>query len=149
MAKLYYRGMAAENGKPKIGRSARLLGVRPTIDINIEQMPLGCLDEQGYLLPDSQRKLHGDLVVVAIRDTKGMSVSLSIEGLPAFRKPTKFGGIGKDPLWHIDDSIITGDLQATQDSPTHVSILPRVTMVLEKYEAALANTQKYWQRVDQ
>jgi hypothetical protein len=47
MTKLYYRGMAAQNGKPKIGRSARLLGVRPTLDINIEQMPIGSLDGQG------------------------------------------------------------------------------------------------------
>jgi hypothetical protein len=148
MAKLYFRGMAEQNGKPKIGRSARLLGVRPSIDINIEQIPIGYLDEQSYLLPESQRKLHGDLVAVAIRDTKGMSVSLSIEGLPAFRKPSQFGGNSKDPLWQIDDSMITGDLQAVQDSPTHVSIMPRVTMALEKYEAALANTQKYWERVD-
>lgn len=148
MAKLYYRGMASEDGKPKIGRSARLLGVRPTIDINTEQMPIGFLDQQGYLLPESQRKLHGDIVAVAIRDTKGMSVSLSIEGLPTFRKPARFGGMGKDPLWQIDDSMINGELEAVQDSPTHVSIMPRVTMVLEKYETALANTQKYWERVD-
>ncbi len=148
MAKLYYRGMAEQNDRPKIGRSARLLGVRPTIDINIEQIPISCLDEQGYLLPESQRKFQGEFVTVAIRDTKGMSVSLSIEGLPAFRKPSKFGGNGKDPLWQIDGSIITGDLEAVQDSPTHVSIIPRFTMSLEKYETALANTQKYWQRVD-
>lgn len=140
--------MAERNGKPEIGRSARLLGVRPNIDINIEQVPTGWLDEQSYLLPEPQRKLHGDLVSVAIRDTKGMSVSLSIEGLPAFRKPTKFGGNGKDPLWQIDDRMITGDLQAVQDSPTHVSIMPRVTMALEKYESTLANTQQYWERVD-
>ena len=44
---------------------------------------MGCLDEQGSLLSDSQRELHGHLVAVAIRDTKGMSVSLSIEGLPS------------------------------------------------------------------
>jgi hypothetical protein len=111
-------------------------------------MLIGCLDAQGYLLPESQRHLQGDLVAVAIRDTKGMSVSLSIEGLPAFRKPARFGGNSKDPLWQTDDSMIAGDLQAVQDSPTHVSIMPRVTMVLEKYEAALANTQKYWERVD-
>ena len=148
MAKLYYRGMVAQDGKPKIGRSARLLGVRPAIDINIEQMPIGFLDEHGHLLPESERQLHGDLIAVAIRDTKGMSVSLSIEGLPAFRKPTEFGGNGKDPLWKIDDSIITGDLQAVQDSSTHVSIMPRVTMSLAKYETALANTQQYWERVD-
>lgn len=106
-------------------------------------MPIGYLDEQGYLLPESQRKIQGETLTVAIRDTKGMSVSLSIEGLPEFRKPSQFGGNGKDPLWQIDDSNITGDLQAVQDSPTHVSILPRITTLLEKYETALANTQKY------
>jgi hypothetical protein len=149
MVKLYYRGMAEQNNRPKIGRSARLLGIRPGIDINIEQMPIGYLDEQGYLLPESQRKISGELVTVAIKDTKGMSVSISIEGLPAFRKPARFGGTGKDPLWQIDDNIITGDLQAIQDSPTHVSILPRVTMSLERYEVALANTQKHWERVNE
>jgi hypothetical protein len=93
--------------------------------------------------------LDGDLVAVAISNDKGMSVSLSIEGLPAFRKPKEFGGNGKDPLWKIDDSIIIGDLQAVQDSSssTHVTITPSVTMSLAKYEAALANTQEYWERV--
>ncbi len=148
MATLYYRGMAEQNGKPKIGRSARLLGVRPGLDINVEQIPVGYLDDQGYLLAESEREEQGELVTVAIRDTKGMSVSLSIEGLPVFRKPAKFGGNGKDTLWQIDDSIITGDLQAIQDSPTHVSILPRRSMSLERYELALANTQNYWERVD-
>ncbi|AFZ60861.1 hypothetical protein H6G54_22990 [Anabaena cylindrica FACHB-243] len=148
MVKLYYRGMIDENGKPKIGRSARLLGIRPSIDINIEQMPIDSLDEQGYLLPESEREFQDELVDVAIVNTGGMSVSLSIEALPAPRKPAKFGGYGKDPLWQIDDSNITGDLQAVQDSPTHVSISPRVTMLLERYELALVNTQDYWERID-
>jgi hypothetical protein len=148
MVKLYYRGMIDENGKPKIGRSARLLGVRLGIDINIKQMPVDSLDEQGYLLPESEREFQGELVDVAIVNTGGMSVSLSIEALPAPRKPAKFGGYGKDPLWQIDDSNITGDLQAVQDNPTHVSISPRVTMSLERYELALANTQDDWERID-
>jgi hypothetical protein len=148
MAKLYYRGMSEQNGKPKIGRSARLLGIRPTIDINVEQMPIGYLDEQGYLLPESKRENQGELVTVAIKDDKGMSVSLSIEGLPSFRKPSEFGGNGKDALWQIDDTKIIGDLQAVQDSSTHVSILPGATMALARYEAAFANTQQDWQRVD-
>ena len=131
--------MVDENGKPKIGRSARLLGVRLGIDINIKQMPVNSLDEQGYLLPESEREFQGELVDVAIVNTGGMSVSLSIEALPAPRKPAKFGGYGKDPLWQIDDSNITGDLQAVQDSPTHVSISPRVTMSLERYELALTS----------
>ncbi|MCC3427943.1 MAG: hypothetical protein JGK12_29505 [Microcoleus sp. PH2017_01_SCD_O_A] len=148
MNKLYYRGMAEQNGKPKIGRSARLLGVRPGIDIDIEQMPTGYLNEQGYLLAELEREFRGELVAVAVRNTKGMSVSISIESLPAFRRPTKFGGTGKDSLWQIDDIKIIGDLQAVQDSPTHVSILPRATMSLEMYDAALANTQNDWERVD-
>ena len=148
MAKLYYRGMTEHNHKPKIGRSARLLGVRPSIDINVEQMPVGYLDKQGYLLAESEREIRGEFVTVAIRDHKGMSVSLSIDGLPDFRKPANFGGTSKDPLWQIDDSYITGDLEAIQDSATHVSILPKTTMSLAKYEAALANTQNYWLRVD-
>jgi hypothetical protein len=148
MAKLYYRGMTEQNSKPKIGRSARLLGIRPGIDIDVEQMPTGYLNEQGYLLTDSEREFRGELVFVAVRNTKGMSVSLSIESLPAFRRPSKFGGTGKDSLWQIDDKNIMGDLQAVQDSPTHVSILPRVTMSLERYEAELANTQNDWEKVD-
>jgi hypothetical protein len=146
MAKLYYRGMAEDNGKPKVGQSARLLGVRPGVDI--EQVPAGYLGVQGYLLSETGREPPGKPVAVAIRNAKGMSVSLTIDGLPAFRKPTSFGGTGKDSLWQIDDSKISGDLEAVQDTPTHVSILPRATMLLEKYEAALANTQNYWERVD-
>jgi hypothetical protein len=148
MAKLYYRGMAEQNGKPRVGRSARMLGIRPNIDIDVEQMPAGCLDEQGRLLPEVERNYQGESIAVAIKNTRGMSVSLSIEGLPAFRRPATFGGSGKDPLWQIDDSKITGDLEAMQDSPTHVSILPSATMRLDKYEAALANTQNDWGKVE-
>ncbi|HBB32675.1 MAG TPA: hypothetical protein DDZ80_17505 [Cyanobacteria bacterium UBA8803] len=148
MTKLYYRGMAEENGKPKVGRSARLLGVRPGIDIDVEQMPRNWLDEQGFLRPEVEHNpWSGEPVAVAIRNTKGMSVSLSIESLPAFRKPATFGGTGKDPLWQIDDCKITKDLEAVQDSATHVSILPKATMLLEKYEAALASTQNNWEKL--
>lgn len=147
MENLYYRGMAEENGKPKVGRSARLLGVRPGIDIDIEQMPRDWLDEEGYLRPEVERIFSGELIAVAVRNTKGISTSLSIESLPAFRRPVTFGGTGRDLLWQIEDSKIIGDLEAVQDSATHVSIVPRTTMLLEKYEAALANTQDDWKRV--
>jgi hypothetical protein len=148
MAKFYYRGMAEENDKPKIGRSARLLGIRPGIDIDVEQIPRDYLDDQGYLRPETERKPMGELVAVAIRNTKGLSTSLSVESLPAFRRPATFGGTGRDPLWQIEDSQITGDLEAVQDSATHVSIMPRTTMLLERYEGALAKTQDLWKRVE-
>ncbi|WP_448522147.1 Tse2 family ADP-ribosyltransferase toxin [Schleiferia thermophila] len=139
--------MAEADGKPKVGRSARLLGVRLGIDIDIEEIPKDWLDAQGYLRPEAERKATGDVVIVAVRSTKGMSTSLSIESLPAFRRPTAFGGTGRDPLWQIEDSNIGSDLEAVQDSATHVSIMPRVTMLLEKYETALANAQNDWERV--
>ncbi|MEM6255089.1 MAG: hypothetical protein AAF821_19405 [Cyanobacteria bacterium P01_D01_bin.156] len=147
MVQIYYRGMAATDGKPKLGRSARLLGIRPGVDIDVSHMLQGWLDFQGYLHPEVARDDSGVEVEVAIRNTKGMSTSLSIEGLPAFRKPKAFGGTGRDPLWRIDSKYINGDLEAVQDSLTHVSIMPRVTMLLERYEAALAETQNYWQKV--
>ena len=147
MTKLYYRGMAEANGKPKVGHSARLLGVRLGIDIDIEEIPKDWLDAQGYLRPEAERKATGEVVIVAVRSTKGMSTSLLIESLPAFRRPTAFGGTGRDPLWQIEDSKIGGALEAVQDSATHVSIMPRATMLLEKYETALANTQNDWERV--
>ncbi|MDB9452520.1 hypothetical protein [Dolichospermum circinale] len=146
MVKFYYRGMVDENGKPKIGRSARLLGVRlGDIDINIKRMPVDSLDEQGYLLPESERKFQGELVDVAIVNTGGMSVSLSIEALPAPRKPAKFGGYGKDPLWQIDDSNITGDLQAVQDNPSnsHFKIIYRLSRISNfKYSTKKLNYQE-------
>ncbi len=147
MAKLYYRGMAEENGKPKVGCSARLLGVRPGIDIDVQQVPRDWLDGQGYLRPEGERNPSGEPVTVAIRNTKGMSTSLAIESLPVFRRPAAFGGTGKDPLWQIEDSKITGDLEAVQNSPSHISIMPRTTMLLEKYKIALANTQNDWEKV--
>jgi hypothetical protein len=140
--------MAEANGKPKVGRSARLLEVRLGIDIDVVEMSKDWLDDQGYLRPETERKSTGELVVVALRSTKGMSTSFSIESLPAFRRPDAFGGMGRDPLWQIEDSKISGDLKAVQDNATHVSIMPRVTMLLEKYEAALASTQNDWERVN-
>ena len=104
--------MAEENGKPKMGRNARLLGVRPTIDIDVEQVSKDGFNEQSYLLPETERKSSEESVTVAIRNTKGMSVYLSIKSLPPFRKPPKFGGTGKDPLWQIDDSKLLGDIEA-------------------------------------
>ena len=148
MAILYFRGMVAANDKPKVGRSARMLGVRAGIDIDAIEVPKIWLDEIGYLRPELERGIGADLTLVALRNTKGMSTSISIESLPSHRKPIAFGGISRDPIWQIDSSYIDGDLEAVRDSPTHISIMPRATMLFAKYELALANTQQYWYRVE-
>ncbi len=147
MTKLYYRGMIADNGKPKIGRHARYLGIRPNIDIDVDLVSKDSIDECGYLISSSSHDTDREMVEVAVRNTKGMSVSLSIEALPDFRKPLAFGGSGRDPLWQIDSDKITGDLEAVRDSATHVSIMPKVTMLLAQYEAALASTSDAWELV--
>jgi hypothetical protein len=145
--KLYYRGMRESNGKPKVGRSARLLGVRPEVDIDVVLVPESRLDDIGDLNNFPEQETEAETVAVVIRNTKGMSTALSIEGLPSFRKPQAFGGTGQDPLWQIEDYHIMGDIEAVQDGETHVSILPRTTMLLARYEAALAATQDFWELV--
>jgi hypothetical protein len=143
----YFRGMAGQNGKPKIGRSARCLGIRPGIDIDVAMLPIGHLDSQGSLLPKAKRADIGELAEVAIKNGKGMSLSSAIAGLPPFRKPAEFGGTGFDPLWQIEATQLPPGLEAIQDGMTHVSLCPRVTMLLERYEAALAATHLDWHKV--
>ena len=144
MAKYYYRGMRDDNGKPKLGRNARCLGIRPNIDIDLQNVLQGWVDKRGFLLPESKRRNIGMEVKVVIKNGKGMSLSLSVEGLPKFRKPPQFGGNGKDPIWEIDSHNLRGDLEAIEDGSSHVSLIPRRTMLLERYEQALARTQNDW-----
>jgi hypothetical protein len=148
MTTFYFRAMVGEGNQPKVGRSARLLGIRPGIDIDTIEVPDSWVDPSGYLRIESERGESKNLVIVAVRNTKGMSTSISIESLPPHRKPIAWGGTGRDLIWQIDSGYIEQDLEAVRDSPTHVSIMPSVTMLLAKYELALANTQKYWQRVE-
>jgi hypothetical protein len=148
MTTLYFRAMVGMDDRPKIGQSGRLLGIRPGIDIDTIEVPDSWIDPNGYLRIESERGESKNLVTVAVRNTKGRSASISIESLPSHRKPIAWGGTGRDLIWQIDISYIDRDLEAVRDSPTHVSIMPRVTMLLAKYELALANTQKYWQRVE-
>ncbi len=137
----------ADNGKPRIGRYARCLGIRPNVDVDVDLAPKDSIDECGYLRLSASYDTNREVIEVAVRNTKGMSVSLSIDALPDFRKPPAFGGVGCDPLWQIDSDKIMGDLEAVQDSATHVSIVPRVTMLLAQYEAALASTSVAWELV--
>ena len=148
MTTLYFRAMVGEDNRPKVGRSGRLLGIRPGIDIDTIEVPDSWIDASGYLRIESERGESKNLVIVAVRNTKGLSTSISIESLPSHRKPIAWGGTGRDLIWQINSSYIDLDLEAVRDSPTHVSIMPRVTMLLAKYELALANTQKYWQQVE-
>jgi hypothetical protein len=93
MTKLYYRGMMADNGKPKIGRHARCLGIRPNIDIDVDRVPKEWIDESGYLQPSSNHDADLEMVEVAVRNTKGMSVSLSIDAHQIFANRQHLGAL--------------------------------------------------------
>ncbi len=119
-----YRAMKEDqNGKPVVGATARTLGIRTGVDVAV----VG-----GQVLPG-----HG-----------GMSVSVGDpRNLPAHRRPTGFGGTGKDPVWEADVSVLGSDLQFVQDSPTHGTIQPTRPMSPDEFEKVLAATMDDWKKV--
>ncbi|EDN70661.1 conserved hypothetical protein [Beggiatoa sp. PS] len=119
-----YRAMKKDHSldKPKIGNSARELGVRVTgefLDIKLVK---------GNILPDDG----------------GLSVSPeSPENLPAHRRK-------RDPIWEIHSEILLNlGLQYIEDKPgKHGLIKPLRKMSLSEYEEALFQTQQYWELVE-
>ena len=109
-------------GLPKIGDSARTLGVRRGVDIPV--------DNNGIVYPN----------------TGGMSVSPDVDGLPSHRKPPEYGGTGKDPVWKINIGDLGDDLVYIPDSPTHGTIQPSRPMTFDEYQDALAKTMKKWSK---
>ena len=121
--KTIYRGMIETGNGPQIGDTARTLGVRANVDIQI----------------DGNRMVHPD--------TGGMSVSPRPADLPMHRRPIEFGGTGKDPVWRINTRNLGPDLKYVPDAPGHGTVQPTRSMLFEEYQEALANTQKDWRKV--
>jgi hypothetical protein len=127
MRALLYRGMTESGGEPKIGNTARDLGVR---DTDVE------LNPQGKVVPG-----------------KGMStVKGSPNNLVEHRRPPSWGGTGKDPVWEIDENNINGKLAANHDGENHVSITVAVAqqnMSLEEFRAELITTKPNWTKTQE
>lgn len=82
-----YRAMKVDHvdGMPLAESTARGLGVRPGIDIPVDDF--GLVDPGGG----------------------GMSVSPdAIDNLPPWRRPPEHGGSGDDPVWQIGDEELLG-----------------------------------------
>jgi hypothetical protein len=119
---------AGDDGYPDVGRTARTLGVRPGIDVPV--------DDAGQVEPG-----HG-----------GVSVAPdSPAGLPAHRRPPGLGGTGKDPVWELELADLGGSLAYREDPAQpciHGFIEPREEMPLDAYERALSATRLAWRSID-
>jgi len=122
--KLYRAMKADEDSFPKVGRSARLLGVRvwgENRDIEVE--------EGGMVSPR-----HG-----------GMSVALDdARNLPKHRRPPSLGGEGRDPVFSLDRLNLPPPLETRVDRYPHALVEPVQRCRLSEYEEALASTRRMW-----
>ncbi len=122
------RGMKEdEHGSPKLGPSSRTLGARPDEDIRVRR--------------------NGSVVL----EMAGISVSpLPPENLQKHRRPTEYGGTGKDPVFEIDTDELPRGLVYREDPrnrDTHGYISPAYPMSLERYQQRLHETQSLWRLV--
>jgi hypothetical protein len=116
-----------EHGSPKLGPSSRTLGARPDEDIRVRR--------------------NGSVVL----EMAGISVSpLPPENLQKHRRPTEYGGTGKDPVFEIDTDELPRGLVYREDPrnrDTHGYISPAYPMSLERYQQRLHETQSLWRLV--
>jgi len=137
---LIYRVMTRDGDKPKVGNTARTLGVRlpplPHADIEV--------NEDGTVEPGRG----------------GMSVSPRLERLPKHRVPKRLcervpeaSGFDTDSCWHMG----SGSFEAGPVAPglllrllgtEHGLIEPEYRMLLADYTTALAATRDQWQQED-
>jgi hypothetical protein len=86
--------------------------------------------------------------------TGGMSVSPDDPMyLPTWRRPKKFGGTGKHPVWVISSELIQGQIVYWPDDPNpegvvdHGLVEPSAPTTEEVLQAALAATQEHWREL--
>lgn len=123
-SRMIYRAMREDPaGRPVVGPTARTLGVRPQVDIPVAA---------GQVQPN----------------TGGMSVAPDRpENLHPLRRPPRYGGTGKDPVWCLRIDQLGPDLQFRQDSATHGLIEPAQAMLLDEYQRRLEDTKPLWTKL--
>lgn len=126
MTQLFRAMKEDEAGLPEIGPNARALGVRPGIDV-------------AAISP-------GDLVTPG---AGGLSVSRGDPmGLPAWRRPPEYCGVGKDPVWSVSENDLGPKLHYRPDpaKSNHGFVEPLEASTLERFQQALGDTQRFWKR---
>jgi len=122
------------DGLPKVGRSARKLGVRTPAEV-----APGVEPDVSVTAPDE----------VVQPDAGGMSMAPDDPAnLAENRRPPQVnGGVGKDPVWMIESNDLGPELRFNQDQASHGTIEPVQPMTLAQFELLLAATRTKWVRV--
>ena len=130
-----YRAMIEDvDGLPMLGLVAVKLGVRPGVDI--------ILDQQGAV--HRPRFLPGQ--------PNGLSCSPTIPDIPFFALPIAWGGSHRRTVvWRIAPSDLGSELIAQEDTPPqrkgrHLSIGPSGTMTFNEYLRAVQATRVKWKK---
>jgi hypothetical protein len=117
---------AEADGLPKVGRSARELGVR--IDGPSRDLAVG---QDGAVEPG----------------TGGMSVALdAARNLPKPRLPRSLGGEGRDPVFTMCSATVPRALLLRQDRYPHAFVEPARRCALSDFESDLAGTRSDWSK---
>ncbi|HEX7448427.1 MAG TPA: hypothetical protein VF306_12820 [Pirellulales bacterium] len=138
---LIFRVMTPDGDKPKVGNTARTLGVR---------LPPN---------PKPDIELNSDGTVEPGRG--GMSVSPDLQSLPSHRVPIRYimlkpdaqGRNKHDVCWRMGtgpfvDGVITDRLVLRLERDGHGFVEPAYRMSLSEYQSALAATQGDWIALD-
>lgn len=121
---ILFRAMQADGERPRVGDSARALGVR--VD-----------GANPDVIPDTDGNVHPG---------SGMSVSPDDPlNLPSHRRPQEFLGTGKDPIWQMEHHGLQTTLAYRPTSITHGQVEPDQAMSLNDYRLELAETQDSWE----
>jgi|SRR5437667_6596390 len=122
-----FRSMQEDaSGLPVTGPGGRMLGVRPGTSASPDVLAVNPTDS---VCP-------GDGGMSVAPDDPG--------GLPRHRRPASLGGIGRDPVWYIEEDDLAPDLEFRQDSAVHGVIEPSRPMTLQEFQDALAGTRQQW-----
>ncbi len=137
---LVYRAMTRDGDKPKVGASARCLGVRVADEKQPNKKADVTVDDNGMVRPN----------------TGGMSVAPSWRELPLSRIPSRLRdkkpharGSNRDACWRMGEGTFEAGpvgekLILRPDSYKHGLIEPSEAMLLDDFQVALAATQDHW-----
>jgi len=123
-----FRAMKSDDaGLPRVGRSARELGVR--VGGDVADIPVRA---DGTVVPRSG----------------GMSVALdAAANLPKHRRPKALGGEGRDPVFTTPSARLDPSLLVRAAPYPHALVEPAQPCGLADFEAAIAGSRTSWRVV--